>query len=259
MILAPAQQDVALYRAFMPRWAAEPLSGAGAALAGGRFNRVSQPALYLSFELTTAVSEYQQTSAFAPPLTLVTYRANLPPLVDLRRLHEGGWDPLWLDWSCDWRQLSIIASVEPPSWVLADLARELGHAGIIFPTQASPGGVNVVLFADVLPLDQLLTVVDPDGVLPRDGRSWAALLWRCTRTHCCGVGFPAAMLFSSCPCPHGARTANRSCGRGECTGVGSVPFEASAGSDRPAHALRLVLLAVCWRCLADAQRVRHIV
>lgn len=173
MILAPAQPDVPLYRAFMPRWAAEPLSGAGAALAGGRFNRIAQPALYLSFELTTAVSEYQQTSAFAPPLTLVTYKASLPPLVDLRHLHEGCWDPLWQDWSCDWRQLSIIERVEPPSWVLADLARELGHAGIIFPSQASPGGANVVLFADVLPLDQLLTVVDPDGLLPRDGQSWS--------------------------------------------------------------------------------------
>lgn len=173
MILAPAQREVALYRAFMPRWAAEPLSGAGAAL--------------------------------------------------------------------------------------ADLARELGHAGIIFPSQTSPEGVNVVLFADVLPLDQLLTVVDPDGVLPRDGRSWGALLWRCTRTRCCGVGFSAAMVFSSCTCPHGARTAIRSCGQGDCTGVSSVPFVASAGSDRPSHALRLILLVVCWRCLADAQRVRHMV
>ena len=196
MILAPAQRDVSLYRAFMPRWAAEPLSGAGAALAGGRFNRIAQPALYLSFELTTAVSEYQQTSAFAPPLTLVTYRASLPPLVDLRRLHEGCWDPLWQDWSCDWRQLSIIARVEPPSWVLADLVRQLGHAGIIFP---------------------------------------------------------------GCPCPHGARTATRSCGQGDCIEVRSVPFEASAGPDRPAHALHLVLLALCWRCLADAQRVGYMV
>ena len=240
----------------MPRWAAEPLSGAGAALAGGRFNRIAQPALYLSFELTTAVSEYQQTSAFAPPLTLVTYRASLPPLVDLRRLHEGGWDPLWLDWSCDWRQLSIIARVEPPSWVLADLARELGHAGIIFPSQASPGGVNVVLFADVIPLDQLLTVVDPDGVLPRDGRSWAALLWTCTRTRSRRVDFRATMVFSSCPCPHGARTAVRSFVRAGRLRWGQLSLVRNQGLLRPAGARAAPrsprgTLAISRRCIAS--------
>ena len=37
-----------LFRAHNPLWSFQPLSGAGAARAGGRFNRIGTPALYLS-------------------------------------------------------------------------------------------------------------------------------------------------------------------------------------------------------------------
>lgn len=164
----PAAGEI-LYRAFTPRWAAEPLSGAGAALSGGRFNRPDVPALYLSLELATAVAEYRQAAPFLPPFTLVTYRSNLPPLVDVRLLDDE-WDALWPDWKEDWRAL-LVNGVEPPSWVLGDMVRAAGHPGMIFPSLAASGGVNIVLFADVLVLAEVLAVVD-DGRLPRDGSSW---------------------------------------------------------------------------------------
>lgn len=161
--------DVTLYRAFTPRWAAEPLSGAGAALSGGRFNRYDVAALYLSIELETAVAEYQQASPFLPPFTMVTYRASLPPLVDLRLLDDE-WDALWLDWKEDWRTL-LVNGVEPPSWVLGDMTRSAGYAGIIFPSLIAAQGVNIVLFTDALAVAEVLAIQD-DGRLPRDGKSW---------------------------------------------------------------------------------------
>src|SRR3954453_12411600 len=49
-----------LWRAYVPGWAHLPLSGAGAARFGGRWNRVGQPAIYASRELSTAWAEYNQ-------------------------------------------------------------------------------------------------------------------------------------------------------------------------------------------------------
>ncbi|KAB7769737.1 RES family NAD+ phosphorylase [Xanthomonas maliensis] len=158
-----------LYRAFTPRWAAEPLSGAGAARSGGRFNRFGQPALYLAMELQTAAAEYGQAAPFLPPFTLVTYAAQLPALADLRLL-DADWDPLWADWAEDWRK-ALVNKVEPVSWVLGDLLREADIPGVIFPSVALAGGVNVALFLDRVPPERVLQVLD-DGRLPRDGRSW---------------------------------------------------------------------------------------
>lgn len=49
-----------LFRAHNPRWSVQPLSGAGAARAGGRFNRPGTPALYTSLEEATSAAEYRQ-------------------------------------------------------------------------------------------------------------------------------------------------------------------------------------------------------
>lgn len=125
-----------LYRAFTPRWAAEPLSGAGAARSGGRFNRFGQPALYLSLQLETAASEYAQAAPFLPPLTLVSYAADLPALADLRLL-DASWDAVWADWADDWRK-ALVNKIEPVSWVLGDLLREAEIPGVIFPAWRGP-------------------------------------------------------------------------------------------------------------------------
>ncbi len=174
MILVDLLADQQLYRAHTPKWATQPLSGAGAASQGGRFNRPGVPALYLSFELLTAATEYQQGSPLLPPLTMVSYTTNLHTLVDLRQLHRSDvWDDLWQDWREDWRALAFDQHTEPPSWVLSDLARDRGAAGIIFPSQACVGGTNVVVYTDQLGVrGNTLTVNDPQGLLPTTLASW---------------------------------------------------------------------------------------
>lgn len=167
-------RDADLFRALTPRWAYLPLSGAGAASAGGRFNRYGIDALYLSLASATAIAEYQQSAVRLPPLTLCEYRATLPALVDLRRLNEGTWDPLWQDWATDWRASLCDLKLEPSTWAMGDLAIAAGYGGIIFPSLAHPSGVNVVLFLDAFEAaGGGISVHDPDGLLPSNNRSWS--------------------------------------------------------------------------------------
>lgn len=173
MILTALPQPVVLTRDNTPQWAYAPLSGAGAASHGGRFNRPGLEALYLSMDAQTALAEYQQTSRHLPPGTICTYIATLPALVDLRHLGEGTWDPLWSDWAIDWRAQLFNLHVDPVTWDMGDLAIEAGSPGIIFPSVAHPGGVNVVIFPQELVAGQFsIAVFDPDGLLPRDASSW---------------------------------------------------------------------------------------
>lgn len=160
-----------LFRAHNPRWAFQPLSGTGAARAGGRFNRPGTDALYVSLEVETSAAEYQQDDALSDPFTLITYVSTLPELVDLRLL-DTSWDQLWNDWDTDWRQM-FVEGLEPPSWMLGDLLLEGDDVGLIFPSLARLGGLNVVLFTDRLKPDWLMAH-DPSGLIPRDQSSWPA-------------------------------------------------------------------------------------
>ncbi|MFY4698858.1 RES family NAD+ phosphorylase [Burkholderia glumae] len=138
MILTPLQ-DITAYRMHVPKWAVAPTSGAGAARAGGRANRVGTPALYLALEVATAVAEYQQLSPLLPPGTLVSYRVTATPVVDF----TGGfradlWPPLWESFFCDWRRDWFNARIEPPSWVLGDEAIAAGAKGSCFGRRRPP-------------------------------------------------------------------------------------------------------------------------
>ena len=174
MILHDGPLQTTLFRAHAPRWASTPASGAGAARQGGRFNRPGIEALYLSFSAATALYEYQQTSAFLPPCTLCSYQVQLGSLVDLRQLAFGPpWDELWMDWSDDWRHSRFELHIEPPTWVLSDMVRSEGHAGIIFPSMLGADGVNVVVYTDQLDADNWVKVLDPSHQLPKNQDSWS--------------------------------------------------------------------------------------
>ncbi|MCE7031964.1 RES family NAD+ phosphorylase [Lysobacter sp. GX 14042] len=160
-----------LYRAHNPRWASQPMSGAGAARSGGRFNRQGIEALYLSLDIQTSAAEYRQDDPLSDPFTLITYVSELPDLVDLRLLDDT-WDPLWHDWGTDWRQM-FVDGLEPPSWALGDMLRDGDEIGLIFPSLAEPAGLNVVLFNDRLE-PEWLAAHDPKGLIPTDQSSWAA-------------------------------------------------------------------------------------
>lgn len=172
MILTPLQDSTA-YRMHVPKWAVAPTSGAGAARAGGRANRIGTPALYLALEVATAVAEYQQLSPLLPPGTLVSYRVTATPVPDF----TGGfradlWPPLWESFFCDWRRDWFNARIEPPSWVLGDEAIAAGAKGILFRSTQAAGGTNLVLFVDQLGEGDRLDVNDPAGALPRNQTSW---------------------------------------------------------------------------------------
>ncbi|MGX7744034.1 RES family NAD+ phosphorylase, partial [Rhodopseudomonas parapalustris] len=72
-----------LYRALNPIYAREPLSGRGAALYGGRFNRRGVPALYTSVSILTAIREANQVGNLQPT-TLVSYDADIARVFDSR-------------------------------------------------------------------------------------------------------------------------------------------------------------------------------
>jgi RES domain-containing protein len=165
----------AFYRYLTPKWAYVPLSGAGAAGDGGRFNRVGIEALYLARTPQTALEEYRQNSSLVPPATLVGYLVSLDGVVDL----SDGYDPAiwtsdWADWDCPWRRIARIDNKVPPSWSMADTVISQGYKGILFPSVRHPGGTNLVIFnSNLMPADQV-SVHDPDGRLPKDQSSWPA-------------------------------------------------------------------------------------
>ncbi|WP_186067565.1 RES family NAD+ phosphorylase [Burkholderia gladioli] len=168
MILTPLQ-DITAYRMHVPKWAVAPTSGAGAARAGGRANRIGTSALYLALE----VAEYQQLSPLLPPGTLVSYRVTATPVVDFTSGYRPGlWPPLWESFFCDWRRDWFNARIEPPSWVLGDEAIAAGAKGILFRSTQAAGGSNLVLFVDQLGEGDRLDVNDPAGALPRNQVSW---------------------------------------------------------------------------------------
>jgi RES domain-containing protein len=72
-----------LYRALNPLYAREPMSGRGAELYGGRFNRKGTPALYLSLSVMTALREANQAGSLQPT-TLVSYDADIERVFDSR-------------------------------------------------------------------------------------------------------------------------------------------------------------------------------
>lgn len=165
--------DAVFYRYLNPKWSHAPLSGAGAAIGGGRFNRPGVEALYLSQTPETALAEYAQGSSIAPPATLAAYPIDLVDVADLSAGYDAAhWPPAWADWECDWRYISRIERKTPASWMLADEVIRGGCRGLLFPSTRHVAGTNLVIFnANLTPADKL-SVHDPDGRLPRDQRSW---------------------------------------------------------------------------------------
>lgn len=167
-----------VFRAHNPRWSFAPTSGAGAARYGGRFNRPGITALYTSLRPETAWSEAQQAFPFKPqPLTLCAYSVDCEDVADLLDPAEQaalGVDPK--DLAVAWEDL-VSRRITPPSWMVADRLRDAGTAAIIVASHA-PGAVpsdrNLVFWrwSDTLP--HKVVVIDDEGRLPRDDRSWSA-------------------------------------------------------------------------------------
>ena len=173
MILRQLGEDEAFFRIITPRYAHAPTSGAGAAARGGRFNRPGQEALYLSGTAETAVLEYQQAEKLVHPGTLVTFLVSRLQVVDFSQGYvSGSWDPAWADYSGNWRKIAFEERSEPPSWLLADLSRDAGAGGLLFPSVIDADGINLVVFDSTSLPSSMLRVHDPRNDLPKDAASW---------------------------------------------------------------------------------------
>ncbi len=152
-----------------PKWAVAPASGAGAARHGGRVNRPGVAALYLSLDTETAIKEYRQLSSLLPPGTVVSYQLTMGPVADFRQgFDPSHWEPIWEDFTCDWRELWFNQRVEPPSWLIGDEVIASGAKGILLQSRLNVGGTNLALYPEALTGSDSLTVFDPGQSLPKN-------------------------------------------------------------------------------------------
>jgi RES domain-containing protein len=146
------------YRAHDPRWSFEPASGKGAAITGGRFNRVGQAALYLSLLPITALAECTQGFANRMmPLTLCEYDIDCEGVADLTDAEtRTALGVSEADIGCAWLTYQRKGKIAPSQAVAAALQAK--------------GAVNLVLWkwGDTLP--SRVAVYDPDGRLGRSAR-----------------------------------------------------------------------------------------
>jgi len=158
------------WRMLAPRWAFDPLSGAGAARAGGRWNAPGQPALYFSDSHATAIAEYQQD--LPRPGTLTAYDVNaqaILDLVDLSVRRAIGLGDAFL--RLPWKYMRDVERRRPPCWDFVTAVASRGWHGLRVPSvQAS--GTNLVLWRWNEAGGPVVRHIDPLGDLPRDQASW---------------------------------------------------------------------------------------
>lgn len=138
-----------VYRALNPVYARDPLSGTGAALHGGRFNRKGRAALYTALTPIGAVTEANQAGRPFEPVVLVAYEGTVGPCLD-------GTDPAHLaalglaaaDLAApDWRLVMVQQGITPLQQACERLIG-LGYHGLIAPSFApgAGGARNLVLW-----------------------------------------------------------------------------------------------------------------
>ena len=160
----PITIDGRFWRMLGVRWQREPLSGAGAARSGGRWNRPGEPALYLSSDHSTAIAEYNQ--GLVHPGTLVAFDIHSTAIADLT--DTGVSNSLELtdaDLRADWRRIVEVERGMPPGWGLADQLTGAGFDGMLVPSVVAPG-TNLVLWQwSIGGPGANVRVVDPHGDL----------------------------------------------------------------------------------------------
>jgi RES domain-containing protein len=159
------------WRMLAPRWSFEPLSGAGAARAGGRWNEPGQAALYLSDSHGTAIAEYHQD--LPRPGTLTSYAVDAKRLIDLA--DPAVQSALGLDQSFfrqAWKYDRDIKKVRPLCWDFARQAIAAGLCGLRVPSAQAQGN-NLVLWQWNTVDAPSVRVIDPLQDLPTTQASWS--------------------------------------------------------------------------------------
>lgn len=164
------------FRAHDPRWSWSPLSGAGAALKGRRFNWPGLETLYLSLSFNTVFREV--SGGFAHRLTpyvLCSYDVDCEDIADLRTGAGRSAQGVELDdLACAWGD-ALIAGREPASWGVVRRLLAENCAGMLVPSFANGATAddqNLVLWRWGPRLPHKVTVYDPTGKLPKNPLSW---------------------------------------------------------------------------------------
>lgn len=147
------------WRILSPRWRPAPLSGAGAARNGGRWNRPGEPALYMSEAIETAFAEYQQELGVRPG-TFIAFEvagARIAHVADDAELASE-------DLLGPWKEEAFVRNLDPPTWRLADALRARAD-GARVPSSRYPGGINLVLWRWNETGGPAVTWLDPNGEL----------------------------------------------------------------------------------------------
>ena len=144
--------------------AKDVLSGDGACKHGGRWNPPGVSTLYGSTTDTTALEECKANDRYYGVLTksprlLVAIEANVHRMLDLTnpRLRRGLAMTLAELSAADWRKLQA-AGKESLTQLLGRAVAATGGSGLLARSSAARHGVNVVIFRDVCPGDQLQVV-----------------------------------------------------------------------------------------------------
>ena len=159
-----------VYRAHLPERAlADPLSGKGAALYGGRFNRKGVPAFYTSLSLAGAVREVSRAGIPIQPVLLAAYKVDCSPILDATRpepMAREGVRAEDLD-PPDWRRDRDRGRI-PACWAVADRLIARGYAGMLVPAffrGAGPDDRNLVLWTWGDSLPSRIQLMDAEGCL----------------------------------------------------------------------------------------------
>lgn len=166
-----------VYRAHDPQWAFDPISGQGAALHGGRFNRPGIPALYTATSIMGAITEAAQGMILRlQPLTIVSYQVDYSAMLDLST--PAACEAAGVDWdqiACDWAYLAALGE-KVPSWELVGKLRNQGAGAIRVPSfavGAQHNDTNLIFWAWSNQTPTQVLVTDDNAILPRDRRSWS--------------------------------------------------------------------------------------
>ena len=160
-----------VYRAHNPRWSWPPVSGEGARLHGGRFNRIGVAALYTSLSPVTALREAGTLGHPLQPLFLCAYEIDAEPVFDsldsrARDIHAV----TDADLGCPGWEWDMHGGSVPASQALADRLIAAGYTGMRVRSFAPGSGaqdLNLVLWhwGDRMP--SRVVLIDDEGRLAR--------------------------------------------------------------------------------------------